>query len=92
MAVRDTSIPDTMRAIRCHGKQDYRLETVPVGALQACELLIKVERCGLCAGDAKCYRGAPYFWGDGIRPAFVQPPIITGYVHRAAITRAHIPS
>ena len=24
---------------------------------------MKVLAVGICAGDAKCYAGAPYFWG-----------------------------
>eukprot|EP00171_Calliarthron_tuberculosum_P016296 IDg16296t1 len=78
MAVRDTTIPSEMRAVRCHGKLDYRVERVPVASLQELELLIRVERCGLCAGDAKCYNGAAAFWGDASRPVYVQPPIIPG--------------
>ena len=27
------------------------------------EVLVKVLAVGICAGDAKCYAGAPYFWG-----------------------------
>ena len=28
------------------------------------EVLIRVLSVGICAGDAKCYAGAPYFWGE----------------------------
>ena len=28
------------------------------------EVLVKVLSVGICAGDAKCYAGAPYFWGE----------------------------
>jgi D-arabinose 1-dehydrogenase-like Zn-dependent alcohol dehydrogenase len=27
------------------------------------EVLVKVLAVGICAGDAKCYAGAPHFWG-----------------------------
>ncbi len=27
------------------------------------EILVKVLAVGICAGDAKCFAGAPYFWG-----------------------------
>ncbi len=27
------------------------------------ELLVKVLAVGICAGDAKCFAGAPYYWG-----------------------------
>ncbi len=83
MAVVDTSVPKTMRAVRCHGIKDYRCETVPVeqiSVLKPGELLVRVSRCGLCAGDAKCYNGAPAFWGSENSPPFVQTPVIPGYV------------
>ena len=28
------------------------------------EVLVRVLSVGICAGDAKCYAGAPYFWGE----------------------------
>ena len=28
------------------------------------EVLVKTLAVGICAGDAKCYAGAPYFWGE----------------------------
>lgn len=80
MAVRDTSIPESMRASVCHGKRDYRTETVSVPELRERELLLRVERCGLCAGDAKCYSGAAVFWGCEQQAQFVEPPVIPGYV------------
>jgi threonine dehydrogenase-like Zn-dependent dehydrogenase len=29
------------------------------------EVLVRVPAVGVCAGDAKCFAGAPYFWGAG---------------------------
>jgi threonine dehydrogenase-like Zn-dependent dehydrogenase len=43
------------------------------------EVLVKVLAVGICAGDAKCYAGAPHFWGDSERPAYVQPPVTPGH-------------
>lgn len=83
MTILDTTIPDIMTAIRCHGIRDYRVETLPTlppTGLQPGQLLIRVSRCGICAGDAKCYTGAPMFWGDDSgRKAFVQTPVIPGH-------------
>ena len=28
------------------------------------EVLVSVLAVGVCAGDAKCFAGAPYFWGE----------------------------
>ena len=51
-----------MRAVVCHGPQDYRFEQVPTPLPKARELVIKVEGCGICAGDCKCKNGAQMFW------------------------------
>ncbi len=46
-------IPATMRAAVYHGKDDVRLETVPVPAIGRGELLIRVHTCGICGTDLK---------------------------------------
>ncbi len=43
---------------------DYRVEEVGVPEVGEGELLVKVLAVGICAGDAKCFAGAPYFWGE----------------------------
>jgi len=73
------ALPSTMRAVRCHGPGDYRLEEVAVPIPHGDEVLIKVESCGVCASDVKCFSGAPLFWGDGTRPQYVEPPVIPGH-------------
>lgn len=47
------AVPPTMRAAVYHGKDDVRLETVPVPAISAGELLIRVHTCGICGTDLK---------------------------------------
>ena len=47
------AVPATMRAAVYHGKDDVRLETVPVPAISAGELLIRVHTCGICGTDLK---------------------------------------
>lgn len=82
MAVVDTSVPETMRSVRCHGVRDYRVEslpTVPSGGLGEREILVKTSLCGICAGDAKCYAGAPMFWGDANRSRYVETPVTPGH-------------
>src|SRR5712692_5944762 len=46
-------IPAPMRAAVYHGKDDVRLETVPVPAIGRGELLIRVHTCGICGTDLK---------------------------------------
>ncbi len=77
--LRAPGIPQTMRAIVCHGPGDYRLEEAPVPALGPGEVLLRVLRVGICASDAKCFAGAPLFWGDATREAYCQPPVIPGH-------------
>ncbi len=47
------AIPSTMLAAVYHGKNDVRLETVPVPKIGAGELLIRVHTCGVCGTDLK---------------------------------------
>ena len=49
----------TMRAIMCREPWDYRLEEVPMPEAGPGEVVIKVNACGVCASDIKCYTGAP---------------------------------
>lgn len=46
-------IPKEMRAIVYRGKNDLRLETVPVPRVGAGELLVRVAACGVCPTDIK---------------------------------------
>ena len=46
-------IPTTMKAAVYHGKQDVRLETVPVPEIGPGEVLIRVHTCGICGTDLK---------------------------------------
>lgn len=75
----NVKLPDQMRAVMCHGPQDYRLEEVAVPELGPGEVLVRVLGAGICAGDAKCYAGAPLFWGDEHRRGYCQPPVIPGH-------------
>jgi L-iditol 2-dehydrogenase len=43
----------TMLAAVYHGKNDVRLETVPVPAIGRGELLVRVHTCGICGTDLK---------------------------------------
>ena len=73
------SLPAAMQAVVCHGVRDYRVEVLPVPLPGAGEVVVKVQACGICASDVKCYGGAPLFWGDGVRPPFVDGPVIPGH-------------
>jgi L-iditol 2-dehydrogenase len=47
------AIPANMRAAVYYGKDDVRLETVPVPKIGPGELLIRVHTCGICGTDLK---------------------------------------
>jgi threonine dehydrogenase-like Zn-dependent dehydrogenase len=76
---KSVSLPATMKAVVCHGVRDYRIEEVPTPKPGPGELVAKVQDCGICASDIKCYTGAPLFWGDAHRAPYVEGPVIPGH-------------
>lgn len=46
-------IPTTMQAAVYRGKDDVRLESVPVPEIGAGELLVRIHTCGICGTDLK---------------------------------------
>jgi len=47
------AVPSRMQALVYHGKDDVRLQTVPVPAIGPGELLLRVHSCGICGTDLK---------------------------------------
>ncbi|MFK8259996.1 alcohol dehydrogenase catalytic domain-containing protein [Erwinia sp. AnSW2-5] len=72
-------IPSRMKAVVAFAPGDYRLQEVDVPCLENGEILVKVEACGICAGDIKAWEGAPSFWGDDKQPAYIKAPMIPGH-------------
>ncbi|HWW01585.1 MAG TPA: alcohol dehydrogenase catalytic domain-containing protein [Candidatus Acidoferrum sp.] len=70
------SIPKTMRAVVYRGLNNLRVETVPVPATGADELLVKVAVCGVCPTDIK-----------KIQYGTVPPPRIFGHETAGTIVR-----
>jgi NADPH:quinone reductase-like Zn-dependent oxidoreductase len=48
-----SSVPATMQAAVYRGRNDVRLESVPVPEISAGELLVRVHTCGVCGTDLK---------------------------------------
>ena len=72
---------ETMDSVVCYGKQDYKYETrkIPID-LHPDEILINVTRVGICAGDPKCYLGAPLFWAPNeFGEPYCQKGVIAGH-------------
>lgn len=67
---------DTMTAVRNHGPEDYRLETVPRPHAGPGEMIIRVDAAGICGSDGKCYLGGEMFYGAD---PWVKNPVIPGH-------------
>jgi 2-desacetyl-2-hydroxyethyl bacteriochlorophyllide A dehydrogenase len=74
-----SNLPEKMKALVAYAPGDYRLEEVPVPRAGEQEIVIKVEACGVCAGDIKAYHGAPSFWGGEGNPPYIKAPVIPGH-------------
>ncbi len=73
-------IPKTMKAVVAYAPGDYRLEEVETPKIENDkEIIVKVEACGICAGDVKAFYGAPSFWGDEKQPPYIKAPMIPGH-------------
>ena len=68
-----------MRALVTYGAHDYRYEEVEIPRAGSGEMIIKVEGCGICAGDLKAFKGGSVFWGDGKKPPYLEVPAIGGH-------------
>ncbi|MHD0396319.1 MDR/zinc-dependent alcohol dehydrogenase-like family protein [Staphylococcus simulans] len=76
----EKNYPEKMKAVVAYAPEDYRYEEVDTPSIEHPEeIVIKVEACGICAGDIKAYDGAPSFWGDETQPAYIKAPMIPGH-------------
>lgn len=74
-----TSLPEKMKAIVAYAPGDYRFEIVDTPHADEGEMVLKVETCGICAGDTKAFAGAPSFWGGDGNPPYIKAPMIPGH-------------
>lgn len=72
-------MPIDSLAVVCHGPMNYTLETITLPDPGPGEALVRVEAVGICASDVKCFQGAPKFWGDDTRPAYVEDDVVPGH-------------
>jgi len=66
------SVPEKMLACVLHGKEDVRLEKIPVPKLQPGELLVRVEAALTCGTDLKVFL-------RGYHERMIQPPSVFGH-------------
>lgn len=74
-----TQIPEKMRALVAYAPHDYRLEIIDTPKAKGDDVIVKVEACGICAGDTKAYAGAPSFWGGDGQPPYIKAPMVPGH-------------
>lgn len=73
------AVPEKMKALVARGQGQYALEEIPVPELGPGDVLLKVEACGICAGDVKATHPTARFWGGDGMPGFCKPPFIPGH-------------
>ena len=66
---------ETMNAVRFHGKQDIRLDRIPIPEVSAGKVKIAPKFCGICGSDLHEYLG-----GNNLIPAPGHPHPITNEV------------
>jgi L-iditol 2-dehydrogenase len=67
---------DTMRAVVFHGREDVRVERIPLPPCGAEELRVRVEACAICGSDLKTYHsGNPR----------MKPPMTIGHEFTGAV-------
>lgn len=74
-----SNLPEKMKAIVAYAPGDYRFEMVDTPHAGEGEMILKVEACGICAGDVKAFGGAESFWGGNGQPAYIKAPMIPGH-------------
>lgn len=68
-----------MKALRMHAPYDFRYEDVPVPEIDDDEILVKIEGCGICAGDVKTFHGGVRVWGTSEENRYIEAPVIGGH-------------
>ena len=68
-----------MKALIAFDRHHYELRDIPKPELHQGDMLIRVEGCGICAGDVKARQGASRFWGGDGMPGYCEPPFTPGH-------------
>jgi L-iditol 2-dehydrogenase len=70
-----------MRAARLYGKEDLRVEDMPVPAVSAGEILLRVKAAAVCGTDIRMYR-------NGYRGVSAETPLVLGHELSGVIEKA----
>ena len=76
-----------MRALVTYGAHDYRYEEVEIPRAGSGEIIIKVEGCGICAGDVKTLHGGVRIWGTTPEKRYIEAPVIGGHEFVGRVVR-----
>lgn len=74
-----STLPDKMKAVVAYAPGAYQFEMVDTPHAGEGEMILKVEVCGICAGDTKAFAGAASFWGLDGQPQYIKAPMIPGH-------------
>lgn len=69
----------TMKALRMYAPYDFRVDEIPIPEIGPDEILIKVEGCGICAGDVKTLHGGIRVWGTSPETCNIEAPVTGGH-------------
>lgn len=69
----------TMKALVAYAPYDYRYEEAPIPVIGPKDILLKVQGCGICAGDVKAYHGGIRIWGTSEKDRYIEAPVIGGH-------------
>ena len=70
---------NTMKALLSYAPFDYRYEDVPIPKAGPGEMLLRVNGCGVCAGDIKSFHGGIRIWGTDESSRYIDAPVIGGH-------------
>ncbi len=79
---------EKMRAVVATAPGKYELQLLPVPEPGEEDILIKVEACGICAGDIKASHGTARFWGGDGMPGYCLPPFTPGHEFYGRVVKA----
>jgi threonine dehydrogenase-like Zn-dependent dehydrogenase len=75
-----------MKALVSYAPYDNRYESVEKPVAGDGEVVLKVDACGICAGDIKAYHGGIRIWGTAPENRYIEAPSIGGHEFTGKIT------
>jgi 2-desacetyl-2-hydroxyethyl bacteriochlorophyllide A dehydrogenase len=70
---------EKMKALVSYAPYDNRYEDAEIPRAGEGEIILKVDACGICAGDIKAYHGGIRIWGTAPENRYIEAPSIGGH-------------